>query len=134
MKFTRSQLHERITDLSGQLRAAEENKRLTSAKRAEEERLADQARQADEKADEHLARVRSELRDAARDYGVAVEEMMGVCEEEAAGPGLADPRPAGQIESYYAGVDSLPNFNSYYTEAPNDRGVNEAFEQATNPQ
>ena len=75
-KYTRSQLHERITDLSGQYRAAQENKRLTSAKRAEEDRLADQARQADEKADEHIERVRQLIAEAKAEYASAVDEML----------------------------------------------------------
>lgn len=76
MNFTRSQLHERITDLSGMLRAAQENKRLTAEKRVEQDRLTALARQADEKADEQLADVIEQLRDANRQYADAVEEII----------------------------------------------------------
>jgi hypothetical protein len=76
MTFTRSQLHERISDLSGQYRAARENKRLTSEKRAEQERLSELARQADEKADAQLADVVALLREAKASYADAVEEII----------------------------------------------------------
>lgn len=76
MNFTRSQLHERISDLSGMLRAAQENKRLTAEKRVEQDRLTALARQADEKADEQLVDVIEQLREANRQYADAVEEII----------------------------------------------------------
>lgn len=76
MNFTRSQLHERISDLSGMLRAAQENKRLTAEKRVEQDRLTALARQADEKADEQLVDVIEQLREANRQYAEAVEEII----------------------------------------------------------
>lgn len=78
MTLTRSQLHERISDLSGMYKAAQENKRLASQKRAEDERLADLSRQADEKADGHLLDVASQIREAQQEYSAAVEELIAV--------------------------------------------------------
>jgi hypothetical protein len=78
MSLTRSQLHERISDLSGMYKAAQENKRLASQKRAEDERFADLSRQADEKADGHLIDVAAQIREAQQEYSAAVEELIAV--------------------------------------------------------
>lgn len=82
MTYTRSQLHERISDLSGQYRAAQENKRLTSQKRAEDERLADLSRQADEKADGHLLEIAAQINEAKAQYAAAVDELIAPASRE----------------------------------------------------
>lgn len=134
MTLTRSQLHERITDLSGQYRAAQENKRLTSAKREEQERLTDLARQADEKADEHLARVRADVNAATIEYAGAVDEFLDG-PAEIAGVIAAvsdDPRAARSDETHGA------HFGDFGHPAQNgaldQTAMNAAFDTARTPQ
>ena len=124
MSFTRSQLHERISDLSGMLRAAQENKRLTAEKRVEQDRLTDLARQADEKADVQLADVIEQLRDANRQYAEAVEEIIAppapprFTNEEINAPGFWNPA-AVEGADFQAQVlaKSVENMNGAYDEA-----------------
>lgn len=120
MNYTRSQLHERISDLSGMLRAAQENKRQTSEKRKEDERLADLSRQADEKADALLADVVAQLREAKASYADAVEEIIAVpgapiASEEPAHSGQAEVAPIQVFDNVlYSGAQGA-NAPSFWT-------------------
>lgn len=99
------------------LRAAQENKRLTSEKRIEQERLSDLARQADEKADAQLAVVVADLRDANAQYGAAVEEII---------------TPQGDGGS--SGAERANVFNSEFynqTLANQESRMNGAYDEAT---
>lgn len=128
MTYTRSQLHERISDLSGQYRAAQENKRLTSQKRAEDERLADLSRQADEKADGHLLEIAAQINEAKAQYAAAVDELIAPPEQT-----LGD-AIMGQWQ------EPPPGFNSIFTEgadlhsqllAKSVENMNGAYDEAT---
>ena len=140
MTFTRSQLHERISDLSGQYRAAQENKRLTSEKRAEQERLSELARQADDKADAQLAEVVAQLRDAKASYADAVEEL--IAPHPAAGYlGLAGAdMPRAEAEAVLAEANQTDRFPNIFTEPADFQAqalqngaerVEQAFNEAT---
>lgn len=135
MTYTRSQLHERISDLSGQYRAAQENKRLTSQKRAEDERLADLSRQADEKADGHLLEIAAQIHEAKAQYAAAVDELIAPAQEPLADLPDANPDlaldPISRAEHQY---------NSIFTEgadlhsqllAKAEANMNGAYDEAT---
>lgn len=140
MTYTRSQLHERISDLSGQYRAAQENKRLTSQKRAEDERLADLSRQADEKADGHLLEIAAQIHEAKAQYAAAVDELIAPANVDFGGTASPDLRTLdGQTyESNSSEVEVA--YNSIFTEgadlhsqllAKAEANMNGAYDEAT---
>lgn len=144
MNYTRSQLHERISDLSGQYRAAQENKRLTSEKRAEQDRLSELARQADEKADAQLAEVVQQMRDAKSQYAEAVEEL--IAPHQAAGflgiAGADMPRAEAEaaLAAALAEANAIDRFPNIFTEPADFQAqalqngaerVEQAFNEAT---
>lgn len=161
MTYTRSQLHERISDLSGQYRAAQENKRLTSQKRAEDERLADLSRQADEKADGHLLEIAAQINEAKAQYAAAVDELIAPASREVDwGPDVGrevikdcpnhgraiSPGPSGGHicdecgGEYVTQISQLSQFNSVFLEpadlhsqllAKAEANMNGAYDEAT---
>ena len=155
MTYTRSQLHERISDLSGQYRAAQENKRLTSQKRAEDERLADLSRQADEKADGHLLEIAAQINEAKAQYAAAVDELIAPASREVDwGPDVGreviecgpnhgraiSPGPNGTHICNDCGGEYVPQYNSIFTEpadlhsqllAKAEANMNGAYDEAT---
>ena len=153
MTYTRSQLHERISDLSGQYRAAQENKRLTSQKRAEDERLADLSRQADEKADGHLLEIAAQINEAKAQYAAAVDEIIEPEKSAESAQIAADFITPDELRARYAGGASPDNpppigwqgtgaqtYNSIFTEgadlhsqllAKAVENMNGAYDEAT---
>ena len=144
MTLTRSQLHERITDLSGQYRAAQENKRLTSAKREEQERLTDLARQADEKADELLTHVRDLINGATTEYAGAVDYFLdGPAPERDPSAAVEPEPPAEHLDAAGAPYVYSPDvhgahFGDFGHPAQNgaldQTAMNTAFDTARTPQ
>lgn len=154
MTYTRSQLHERISDLSGSYKAALENKRLTSEKRAEQDRLSDLARQADEKADGHLLEIAAQINEAKAQYAAAVDELIApgvppeahvISQAEMDANCLHHGRsissgPNGGHVCDECGGEYVLQFNSIFTEgadfqaqmlANGEAKLNQAFDEAT---
>lgn len=84
MTLTRFQIHERLGSLSGEVKAAHEQKRLTAETLAHQEREVTLARQADEKAEAQIVRLEQEALDLAAAYHDTVKELIGIT-----GPPLA---------------------------------------------
>jgi len=120
MTLTRFQIHERLGCLKGELKAARENKRGTSATVADAEKALALALQADEKADGHITRLESEARDLADQYVKSVDELLGDGEA-----------PETTHAPVFAGFGSSLYSNG--SEQAVDAAVTAAFERATNP-
>lgn len=78
MTLTRFQIHERLGSLSGEVKAAHEQKRLTAETLAHQEREVTLARQADEKAEAQIVRLEQEALDLAAAYHETVKELIGI--------------------------------------------------------
>lgn len=87
MTLTRFQIHERLGSLSGEVKAAHEQKRLTAETLAHQEREVTLARQADEKAEAQIVRLEQEALDLAAAYHETVKELIGIT------PGAAEAIP-----------------------------------------
>lgn len=87
MTLTRSQIHERLGSLSGEIKAAREQKRLTAEDLANRQHEVTLAAQADEKASANVARLEQEARDLAMQYANEVDKLVGLTasDEQTAG-------------------------------------------------
>jgi hypothetical protein len=139
---TLNQLTERAGCLSGEIKAAKTALTECETAEAEQERLAGIARQATERARERLDALvaeREQVAEEAKQAILAKGETLATPHCPNHGRGISS-GPSGYVCDECGGDYELQpppaNFTSHYTEAPNgaDRGVNEAFEQATNPQ
>jgi uncharacterized protein YaiL (DUF2058 family) len=113
MTRTRYQIHERLSDLSGEWKAACENKRLTEGSKADAEKALALAVQADEKAQSHIDRLTQEAEDLKAEYAQSVDELI---------QGLTQPEPVNV-------------FNSEFYNSSLENGaakVERAFNEATN--
>ena len=149
MTDTRYQLHDRIDNLTGELRAAEEQDRLNADDLAAKEHSASLARQAKEKSEANIVRIRNAIRAAGSEYSAQVLELAGppdapVADEaapaaefagmtmiEAAAGLYPSPPIADDIETEPC---ALPvEFATDYQSSLYTNGIDDAYTKATQP-
>lgn len=139
MTLTRSQIHERLGSLSGEIKAAREMKRETEQALTDADKAVTLARQADEKSQAHIERLEAEARDLGHQYTESIAQLIAapVADETAPnvtveGIGGFDLR-AAFIEGADFAFDTPERHadafgNNHYT-----NGIADAFDKATNP-
>ena len=135
MTDSRFQLHDRIDSLTGELKAAEEQDRLNADDLAAKEHASSLARQAKEKSEANITRIKSKIREAGQAYSESVLALIGT--EDA--PLADEAAPAVEIEVERCG---LPNgWHDSFDESPRNEafpnaifnGIDRAFDEATQP-
>jgi hypothetical protein len=147
--LTRSQIHDRLGALRGELLAAREQKRLTADAKAVAERQMRLAEEADAKADQHIERLEGEARELAGQYAAAVDELIAEPSHAALSPD--DLRDAGleqglegawrgpggsNVEHYRYQPDEPADAEFVNLDALREAGeqrLSDAFDRATDP-
>lgn len=129
MTDSRFQLHDRIDNLTGELKAAEEQDRLNADDLAAKEHASSLARQAKEKSEANITRIKSAIREAGQAYSEAVLALTGT-----EGAPVAD-EAAPAVEFAWVGKRDTISETELREKFPNAifNGVDRAFDEATQP-
>lgn len=153
MTESRFQLHDRIDSLTGELKAAEEQDRLNADDLAAKEHASSLARQAKEKSEANITRIKQAIREAGQAYSEAVLALTGtegapVADEAAPAVEVEMPMPVQIANGVFDGEFEMPSAyeptDSFTTGGTGDfpnakfpnaifNGVDRAFEEATQP-
>ncbi len=147
MTLTRSQIHERLGSLSGEIKAAREMKRETEQALTDADKAVTLARQADEKSQAHIERLEAEARDLGHQYTESIAQLIAAPVADETAPnvtveGLGGIDGALHLENHGHGLriegadfafdtperHAAAFGNNHYT-----NGIADAFDRATEP-
>lgn len=115
MSLTRFQIHERLSSLKGELKAAKELDRINADTLAAKEKEVSLARQAKEKSETSITRLEEEARSLATQYASSVDDM------------LSDDQEAQPSEGHTLNAFANPIYEN------GEARLNSVFEEATHP-
>ena len=136
MTLTRSQIHERLGSLSGEIKAAREMKRETEQALTDADKAVTLARQADEKAQAHIDRLEAEAKDLGQQYMSAVDQLIAAPVADETAPNVPvefAPDYKGMIEGTDFAFDTPERHEEEFGNNHYTNGISDAFERATNP-